>query len=1042
MKIIHIADIHWRGLSRHEEYILCFNDFFKKAEALSPDIIYVGGDIVHSKTQGISPELIQCLSWWFNKLAKICPVHVILGNHDGLILNKDRQDAITPIIEAINNPKIYLYKNSGIYPTGFKGINWCVFSCFDEEGWSNIELQESDINIGLYHGAIRGSLTDTDWQLDGEADLDSFNKCDFVLLGDIHKRQFLNEKKTVAYSGSTIQQNYGEDPDKGFLFWEIRDKEDFDVKYYPVKNPFPFVTVDWRGSVESTIDKCKDYGRQCKFRIRSDNFISQSDAKRLKKMLKKSLNATEVVFKIDSRFDAEQFVDKDNQENSLNFRDVKTQKDLLRNYYKTQNLTLDEWQTLDQMIEKYLSEISNKDKRHIRWAINKIKFDNLFAYGENNFINFENMSGITGIFGRNARGKSSIIGSIVYALFNTTDRGSISNLHVINSRRNHCTAQIDISINSIPYRIIRQTVKKQTKNNIWAPTTLKFYRLNRSGEVIEDLTEEQRRETEKIVREMIGTSDEFLMTSLASQGSMNTFIKEKASSRKAILTNFLDLDVFEKLYDLAKKDSQILRSKANNLSIENWSKKIQKSEDKIDEFIKKQVALESEIELKDHELDKLKRFIHKNDSEDHVSLADLCKIESEIERLQEELANENIQKTVIISNSSDASEKINIINEFLSNFDAESVIRKRDSKNRIEKDLLEIKNLYALEKKELDIIETSVFKLSEVPCGDSFPTCKFIKASHKNKQRLETQKRKVILLNVKIDDIKEAFSEFKNEDYDGQLEKYSKILKRKSILTSQLTQSTVEIERFDQKINTLRQSIENILSEKHNIEEKLKLQSADDKLSQIKVKVYELNKNLKKLDNDRIDVINRLAKWTASKNLFVKQQKEYELANKRLKLYDMFTQACSKRGIPVQIIHSLLPKINSEISRILQGVVGFTVDLEADLESNSMDIYINYGDSKRIIELGSGMEKMMSSLAIRVALINISTLPKSNMLIIDEGFGALDVTNLEACSKLLQSFTKWFKNILIISHIDSIKDIVDYTVDITKKGVDSYVYQP
>ena len=117
------------------------------------------------------------------------------------------------------------------------------------------------------------------------------------------------------------------------------------------------------------------------------------------------------------------------------------------------------------------------------------------------------------------------------------------------------------------------------------------------------------------------------------------------------------------------------------------------------------------------------------------------------------------------------------------------------------------------------------------------------------------------------------------------------------------------------------------------------------------------------------------------------------------------------------------------------------MELEADTESNSMDIYINYGDSKRIIELGSGMEKMISSLAIRVALINISSLPKTNVLIIDEGFGSLDETNLESCGNLLKSLKKWFKNILVISHIDEIKDIVDNTIDIRKRGPDSYVNQ-
>ena len=75
----------------------------------------------------------------------------------------------------------------------------------------------------------------------------------------------------------------------------------------------------------------------------------------------------------------------------------------------------------------------------------------------------------------------------------------------------------------------------------------------------------------------------------------------------------------------------------------------------------------------------------------------------------------------------------------------------------------------------------------------------------------------------------------------------------------------------------------------------------------------------------------------------------------------------------------------------------------------------------------------------KISMINVSSLPKTSMLMIDEGFGSLDETNLESCGKLLQSLKKWFKNIIVISHIDAIKDIVDHTLDIQKKGADSYV---
>ena len=256
-KCIHIADIHFRGLTRHDEYKQTFSRFFEQARELCPDAIYVGGDIVHSKTQGISPELIDMLSWWFTGLADIAPTHIILGNHDGLIQNKHRQDAITPILSALDNPRLHLYKDSGTYPTGVPGFNWCVFSCFDEEGWSQVEPIEDEVNIALFHGGVNGSVTDINWNLEGDVDLDFFDPYEFTMLGDIHKSQFLDPKGRVAYCGSTIQQNYGEDERKGFLFWDIRGKDDFNVTFHKVPHHMPFVTIPWMGDISSTLEGAK-----------------------------------------------------------------------------------------------------------------------------------------------------------------------------------------------------------------------------------------------------------------------------------------------------------------------------------------------------------------------------------------------------------------------------------------------------------------------------------------------------------------------------------------------------------------------------------------------------------------------------------------------------------------------------------------------------------------------------------------------------------------------------------------------------------------
>ena len=171
------------------------------------------------------------------------------------------------------------------------------------------------------------------------------------------------------------------------------------------------------------------------------------------------------------------------------------------------------------------------------------------------------------------------------------------------------------------------------------------------------------------------------------------------------------------------------------------------------------------------------------------------------------------------------------------------------------------------------------------------------------------------------------------------------------------------------------------------------------------------------------------------------RNKSFDELNEQWRVFELFMQATSKNGVPLEIIRSRLPEINSEIASILQGVTGFTIELESVEGSNDMDIYINYGDSKRIIETCSGMEKMMSAMAIRVALTNVSELSKPDVFMIDEGFGALDAGNIEACSRFLESLKKWFRCILIISHVDAVKDTVDNVLEIRRNGNDSKITQ-
>ena len=110
--IAHIADVHWRGLSRHDEYREVFSSFIKECKKNRVEHIFVGGDIFHTKTSGISPEYIDQLTWWLESMSEVAKVHLTLGNHDGNLTNLTRQDAVSPIVQALNNKNVFLYKKS------------------------------------------------------------------------------------------------------------------------------------------------------------------------------------------------------------------------------------------------------------------------------------------------------------------------------------------------------------------------------------------------------------------------------------------------------------------------------------------------------------------------------------------------------------------------------------------------------------------------------------------------------------------------------------------------------------------------------------------------------------------------------------------------------------------------------------------------------------------------------------------------------------------------------------------------------------------
>ena len=266
-KVIHLADIHIRPYQRLEEYT---NKLITLKEKIKESVgsmnrdeikIVISGDIVHSKNT-ISNELITFVSSWIRELEEIASVIAISGNHDLLTDNKSRIDTLTAIFTAAKfDNAIHLDSYFG-YDSGIiveDNVTWVLYSIFSDFKRPNIEQVKKDypnnIVIGLYHGTVVGATLNNGTVMDNGVSGDLFEGCDFVMAGDIHKRQVIKRGNCeIVYPGSLIQQTFGETiTQHGFVLWDLEKRN-----YEFIDLPLDYELCDFEIKSVDDIDNNKE----------------------------------------------------------------------------------------------------------------------------------------------------------------------------------------------------------------------------------------------------------------------------------------------------------------------------------------------------------------------------------------------------------------------------------------------------------------------------------------------------------------------------------------------------------------------------------------------------------------------------------------------------------------------------------------------------------------------------------------------------------------------------------------------------------------
>lgn len=1027
MKFAHISDTHIKNLKYHNEYNIVFDKIYEELKNNKIDYIIHTGDIAHTKTQ-ISPEFVYMCSEFFKNLSSIAPTYIILGNHDGNLKNSNRQDAITPIINALNLPNLFLLKDSG---ETHLNDEFClnVLSVFDRDNWEE-PSNPNKINIALYHGSISNCKTDANWVMSsGEDEISIFEEFDFAMLGDIHKRQQMDKEGRIWYAGSTIQQNHGEDDDKGFLIWDIEDKDNFDVKHVLIPNPVPFYTINL--SSNGSIPKDISVPKNARLRLVSGNNLPLESMRKALDIAKHHFEPESISFLNRASGDRNEITQINEEFKTENLRDIKVQEKIISEYLKEYEVDEDTINSVYELNKKYNQIVESQDdiSRNTNWKLRKFKWDNLFNYGENNIINFDNMSGIIGIFGKNFSGKSSVIDAALYTMFNTTTKNERKNLNVVNQNKPYGCGYIEIQVGDDLYKIERTSEKylKKLKDNetIEAKTDLNFEKYDAITEETISLNGTTRNKTDENIRKVFGTIEDFSMSSLASQHGAFSFIEEGSTKRKEIIAKFLDLVIFDQKFKIAKEDFVGYKALIKKNENRDFKQEIEDIIEEVKEFKNKTSLNEKRCETLNVSLVSLQNNLLNIQQQIDSLPANIIDITNLLSQKQKALDNislliESISNDTNIITAKES--KLQKAKLFLSSIDIEELKNKKKKAD-------ELKNIAKGLKSELDDISKKENLLSSIPCGSQFPTCRFIKDAHisvLNKGSVESQMKQTI----------EKFKLLKVDEVETRFKQYNEIVKLQAALEKEVSNLKIKVERTYNTKTSKEYELKDVdakideYNENKDVIENLQNLIEQKKALNIKIKKAETEKT--KCEKNNISLYKNVG---SAEQKLINTQEQKETHEKLLKEYsacDLFLRCMHPNGIAYDIIKRRIPVINQEIAKILTNVVNFEVFFESN--GNKLDIFIKHpSHDPRPIEMGSGAEKTMAAIAIRLALLSVSSLPTGDIFILDEPGTALDEENMAGFVRILDLIKLYFKNVILISHLDSLKDCVDTQIVIEKE---------
>ena len=669
-------------------------------------------------------------------------------------------------------------------------------------------------------------------------------------------RKFKIRKKSpkIVYPSSMIQQNHGETYNgHGYVVWDLNNTT---FKHYTLENDYGYFTVDVdAGEIISDIDNIP---KNARVRVCYLN-TSVQDLTKITNLIKSNTNVLEISYirkeneLVDDIFNTKNFKVND-------FSDVSYQNKILSDYLKEKEQSEEHIENIIKLnteINSLISNESNGTDKNIRWIPKKFEFSNMFSYGKNNVIDFTNLKGIVGLFAKNTDGKSSIFDSICYCMFDKFSRGYLAN-DVLNIYKKDFKCKFTFEIDGVDY-VIEKIGKQDKKGTI--KVSLDFWK-EVDGNII-NLNGEAKRNTKNIIKDYIGTYEDFVLTVLSLQNTkIGSFIELTQSERKDLICQFMGLTIYDKLHKISHDKYKEVNTKLkfHNIDwlvenkktiiadIKNINDSVIEVSEKLDKSKKIRTAISNSILKLSEDLSK----VDDNISDISKLESDKNKFENEIRNITELLIKDKNYLTTLESNK----KRIIIPGEFeviKKNYDEYKSISLKitNKENEIDK----LRFIVRQKMNKLDTLKDHKYDPECEYCIDNV----FVKDALKVKEELEYDKK---IANVLLKEKKELKSkldlyvdaELNYDQYHTLKQSYDKIESDISKLKNKI--STNEQRKF--MIDVSQKETNRLIKEYYKTEETI---LANKK---IRSDIFIKKEELERIDHD-IDVHNTLlTQWNTN----------------------------------------------------------------------------------------------------------------------------------------------------------------------------------